>query len=163
MGNIKQQGSQPNREWLSRMADIEDSCESVAVGGMVEELGMLHPVTTETPRVLGRLIEYARRAKGMSVEKLADVSKVDLAEIVSIERDEDTSPATRTIYLVAEALNLPAEKLLELSGLMEPTDKEQLSQAAIRFAAQSEPMGKLSRGEREAYEAFVKVLVEGTD
>lgn len=151
----------PNPEWLRRMADAEDRCASVAAGGLVQHLGMLPGTTVEPLRVFGRFLEFARRAKGMTVEELATAADVDLAEIVAIESDGDTVPAPRTVYQLAAVLRLPPARLMELAGLAAP--RQALSQAAVRFAARSESTAKLSAGEREAFEEFVKVLVEASD
>ena len=97
------------------------------------------------------------------MEGLAEKAKVDLAEVVSIEQNDDHTPATRTIFQLAEALGLPSAKLLEIAGLVEAKEPGVLRNAALRFAAQSEPMGMLNDTERHAFEEFVKVLVEGTD
>ena len=40
----------------------------------------------------GSLVQLLRRSKGLSVEQLADASRVDPAEIISIERDPKHSP-----------------------------------------------------------------------
>lgn len=153
-------GGNERSELIRRMAEVEGRCGSVAAGGLAHDLGVLRPPQAqEGPRVLGRLIEFARRAKGLSLEELAQRADVDLAELVSVERDEGPAPTPRTVYQLAHTLGLSVGKLLELSGLAEPRD-EILSKAALRFAARSEPTTQLSRDEREAFEEFVKVLAE---
>src|SRR3972149_2314634 len=151
----------PNSKWLRRMADAEDLCTSVAVGGLAEDLGMFQSAVAEVPKVFGRLIEYARRERGLSVEALANAANVELAEIVAIETEHDTVPQPRTVYQLAQVLKHPAPRLTELAGLAQP--RKVLSEAAVRFAARSEPMSKLSDDEKEAFEEFVKVLVEASD
>lgn len=151
----------PNSNWLRRMADAEDKCVSVSVGGLAHDFGMFQPTVAETPRVFGRLIEYARRERGMSVEALANAANVDLAEIVAIETEHDALPKPRTVYQLAQVLKLPASRLTELAGLAQP--RRSLSEAAVRFAARSEPTTKLSDDEKEAFEEFVKVLAESSD
>ncbi|MHB1033037.1 MAG: helix-turn-helix domain-containing protein [Pirellulales bacterium] len=151
----------PRSHWLREMAGFEDSCRAVSVGGMAADLGMLPPVSAESHGVFGRLIEYARRSKGLSVEQLAQQADVDLAEIVEIERHENAVPQLRTVYQLANALKLPAGKLAEVAGLATP--QPVISDAALRFAARSEPTARLTRVEREAFEEFVKVLVEASD
>ncbi|MEE9393348.1 MAG: helix-turn-helix transcriptional regulator [Planctomycetota bacterium] len=153
----------PSHEWLLKMAEAEDRCGSVSVGGMAHDVGLLESqALPEAPRVFGRLIEYARRAKGLSVERLAEVADVDLGELVAIEQNEGPVPSARTVYRLGLALNLSSGKLMELAGLAQPQD-DYLSQAAVRFAARSEPNAALSPEERAAYEEFVKVLVESSE
>ncbi|MFO0911883.1 MAG: helix-turn-helix transcriptional regulator [Pirellulales bacterium] len=161
MTDVKHHAS-PSREWLKRMADMEDHCESISAGGMAVDLGLVLPKREDTPRVLGRLIEFARRGKGWSVEKLSDAANVDLADSLALENEEG-QPSTRTVSQVAQALGLPAKTLLELAGLIEPRQKEKLNRAAIRFAAHSEPTAQLSTEERSALDEFVKELVEASD
>jgi transcriptional regulator with XRE-family HTH domain len=151
----------PSSEWLHRMADAEDSCRSVAVGGAAADLDMLRPAAVEAHKVFGRLIEFARRAKSLSVEELADRADVELAEIVGIECEEDLVPSPRTVFQLAQVLDLPAGMLTEVAGLAKP--RSAVSEAVLRFAARSEPTSTLTQAEREAFEEFVKVLVEASD
>lgn len=151
----------PSREWIAKMAAGEDAVRSTSVGGMAADLGVLPSVAAESQRVFGRLIEFARRARGLSVEQLAQRADVDLAEIVDIERDDDVVPTPRTVYQLAQVLNLPSGRLTEVAGLTQP--RSEVSAAALRFAARSEPTATLSAAEREAFEEFVKVLVEASD
>lgn len=151
----------PSRDWLLKAADIEDACRSVSVGGLAADLGMLSSGAASIKPAFGRLIEYARRNQGLTVEKLAERADVDLAAILEIETDDKAVPEVRTIYQLAQALRLPQAKLMELAGLATP--KPEISRAALKFAARSEPTSKLTRDEREAFEEFVKVLAEASD
>ena len=156
------QHDEPSRKWLRKMAALEDRSGSVLVGGLAQDLGMLPGRAADRPRVFGRFVEFARRTRGLSVERLAEEAEVDLAELVAIERDSVRQPEPRTIYQLAIVLHVSSGKLLELSGLAEPRDQE-LDEAALRFAARSEPSAKLSSAEQDAFEEFVKVLVESSD
>jgi transcriptional regulator with XRE-family HTH domain len=151
----------PNSDWLRRMADEEDRCVSVAVGGLAQELGMFEPAIGEVPHVFGRLIKLARRERGLTVEALANAANVELSEIVAIETEHDVVPKPRTVFQLAQVLKLPAPTLTELAGLAQP--RKALSEAAVRFAARSEPTTKLTEDEKEAFEEFVKVLAEASD
>ena len=145
--------------FLAQAVGEDDGC--VSVGGLAVRLGMLKvdPMEAAHPRVFARLVEFARRAGGMTVEKLAKRADIELEDLVSIETDDEFIPAPRTVYRLAEALKLPVPKLLELARLAERRD-EQLAEAAVRFAARSEPCGKLTHDERDAFEEFVKVLAK---
>lgn len=151
----------PAREWLLRMAEFEDSCCSISAGGMASDFGLLPANHVEAHRVFGRLIEYARRKKSLSVEQLAERAQIDLADIVEIEMNEMAAPDVRTVFQLATVLDLPSARLMEVAGLATP--RPEVSTAALKFAARSEPTAKLSREEREALEEFVKVLVETSD
>ena len=152
-----------SREWLLKMAELEDSVQSIAVGGMAEEMGMVPSRNADYPRVLSRLVELARRKHGLTVEKLAESSRVELADLVRIEDDDEYQPSVRTVYQLAATLKLPAEKLLALAGLVESKPNQGLNEAAVLFAARSETNAKLTRSEKDALDEFVKVLVEGSD
>jgi len=152
----------PSREWLRRMAELEDRCESVTAGGLAHDLGMLEAALSEEPWLFGRFIQFARRARHLSVEKLAEQADIDIAEILGIECGANMKPAPRTVHKLAQTLGLSSGKLMELCGLAEPQD-EGLRLAALRFAARSEPVTELSAAEREAFEEFVKVLSESPE
>jgi transcriptional regulator with XRE-family HTH domain len=159
----KNNRQQPDRDWLLKMADAEDACRSISVGGMaVDILGAQATLTAgESQRVFGRLIEYARRAKGWSVEQLAKQADIEIGEIVDIERHEQAVPQPRTVYQLANVLGLPPRRLVEVAGLATP--HREVNVAALRFAARSEPTARLTPAEREAFEEFVKVLVHMSD
>jgi transcriptional regulator with XRE-family HTH domain len=153
--------SGPPREWLERAAEIEDRCRSLSVGGLAFDLGLLRSVTPDVQPVFGRLIEYARRKRGLSVEELAEPADVDVAAVVEIERNDRVLPEIRTVFQLAQVLDLPPGRLMEVAGLATP--KPEIRHAALRFAARSEPTSGLSHDESIALEEFVKVLVEISD
>jgi transcriptional regulator with XRE-family HTH domain len=149
-------------DFLDWATSEDDGCLSVA--GLAIRCGLVGASGTaeqERPRVLGQLIEYTRRRLGLSLEELSRRANVALGELLAIERANATT-TPRTLYQLAQYLELPFGKLQELAGLAEPRD-ERLNEAALRFAARSEPTAQLSAAEREAYEEFIKVLVESTD
>lgn len=151
-----------NEDWVRRMADLEDQHESVSVGGMACDLGMLKVAGTKPAGVFGRFIEFARRRQKLSVEELADRAGVDLGDLVAIEQDLDATPPIMTVHQLAKYLNLPPKPLMELAGLMQ-TRGSSLGTAAVRFAAQSETNAELSPQEQRAFDEFVKVIVEASD
>lgn len=144
--------------FLAAAASEDDSCASV--GGLYVKLGLVKEYRPPSPRVFGLLVEYARRTLRLTVEDLARKADVDLADLVAIEQDGGAMPDSTTVCRLAETLNLPADKLMELVGLSESRD-ERLSVAVLRFAARSETNARLTKEEQEAFEEFVKVLVEG--
>jgi transcriptional regulator with XRE-family HTH domain len=144
------------------MGEAEDRCQSISVGGLAHDLGILERPTTDRLHVFGKLIEFARRAQRLTVAELARKADIDLGELVLIEKDDRAIPEPRTVYKLAETLDLPVRRLMELSGLTQRTGDD-LKQAAQLFAARSEPTAKLSKEEKEAFEEFVKVLADATD
>lgn len=145
----------PSRDWLIRMGDAEAGCQ-VSVGGLAADLGLLSAPSFEQGVAFGKLIEFARRNLGDSLEALAKRADLDLPELLAIERGEGT-PSPRSVFQLAQVLKFNAGKLMELAGLADAKDVR-LRHEALLFAARSEPSAKLSHEEREAFEAFVKVI-----
>lgn len=153
--------SNRNDNWLLKMADIEDNCE-LAAGGLAHELGMLarsRAAPSVARTAFAKLIELRRRERRLSVEQLAQRADIDLGEVVGLERGDACTPEPRTVYKLAAVLELPEEKLMQLSGLTKAKDAR-FAEEAVRFAARSEPVDKLSREEHDALEEFVKFLAE---
>ena len=150
MTHIKKEPGPP-REWLKRAGEIEDHCRSLSVGGLASDLGMLRAVTSDVQPVFGRLIEYARRRQGLSVEELAEQADVDLAAVIEIERNDRVLPETRTVFQLAQVLALPASRLMEVAGLASPKPED--SSRPLRFAARSEPTAQLSHDESRAWKS----------
>ncbi len=147
-----------DRAWLEKLAEREDQGVVSAGGSVARSLEQESaPFLRQPPRVFGQLIEYARREHGFTLEALARQADVDLAELVEIERDPKAVPEPRTVHQLADVLGLPVVKLMVLAGLAQPRD-EGLTEAAVRFAARSEPSARLSAAEKEVLEEFVKVL-----
>jgi hypothetical protein len=82
-----------------------------------------------------------------------------ITELIEIERNLHYTPEPRTVYQLAKTLELPSERMLELSGNLVVCDSS-LGQEAVRFAARSESVEKLSKDEQRALEEFVKFLSE---
>jgi hypothetical protein len=93
------------------------------------------------------------------MDALADRAQIDLTELIEIERNLHYTPEPRTVYQLAKTLELPSERMLELSGNLVVRDSS-LGEEAVRFAARSESVEKLSKDEQRALEEFVKFLSE---
>lgn len=152
-------------DWFRQMAEFEASCESTSVGGLAHDLGMRRPMSEEAsiaPSALGKLIELARRKKALGLEELSVRAEIDLAELVELERGEPMTVEPRTIYRLCQALELPRAGVMELAGLTRRRDRA-LDDAAVRFAAQSKSIEKLSKEEKRALEEFVRGLEKARD
>ena len=151
------------RDWFARMADLEEGID-VAAGlparyPVLDESPQLAPEHIETRLALGSLVEFTRRKHRMTMEKLAEEARVDLAEVVSIERDPGFRPEPRTIYQIAKTLNLPSRGLLQLSGNTVVKDQK-FREQAVRFAARSGSVERLTPEEQRALEEYVAFLSE---
>lgn len=153
-------GGEYSREWLLRVAAAEDRVPSFSVGGLAAEVGWLEAASNAPSPVFARFLDLARRARHLTLEALAARAEVDLAELVGIA-EAGQQPTPRTVYQLSRVLDVSAENLMELAGLAEP--RQELAQAAVRFAARSEPTVELSEEQRNALDEFVKVLVDRSD
>ena len=148
-------------EWLERQAALEDNCY-VSVGGLVsavQELEQRSPAAELTRAAFVRLLQLARRERRLTVEQFAEELDVQLAELVGIETDEHYRPKPRTVSKLAKFLSVPPQKLFLLSGLTRARD-EHFQEAALHFAARSQPTRELSPEEHAALEEYVKFLCE---
>jgi HTH-type transcriptional regulator, competence development regulator len=158
-----------SKEWLTKRAELDENAE---VSAGVFNLQMLeaeratheHVLTAhaevENPRpAFGRLINLWRRKKGLRMDQLADRARIDMGELVAIEHDIHYTPEPRTVYQLAKILGLSIKRMLQLSGNAIVRDST-LGQEAVRFAARSESVEKLTKDEHRALEEFVKFLNE---
>jgi HTH-type transcriptional regulator, competence development regulator len=159
-----------SKEWLTKRADSDNMAEvsagffnlgmlSAKVGGGHDNLSRLSPEQESSRLAFGKLINLSRRKKGLRIDELAGRAKVDIVEIVEIEKNPSFIPEVRTVFQLAQVLGLSNERLLQLSGNTDVRDSS-LGQEAVRFAALSESVEKLNKDEQRALEEFVKFLGE---
>jgi transcriptional regulator with XRE-family HTH domain len=150
-----------DREWLKRQAELEDNC-FVSVGGLIlaiEDLEQQARGTDLARPAFVRLLELTRREHRLTWEQFSNKLDVDLAELIGIETGEHYKPTPRTITKIAQFIRVPVEKLFILSGLARARDAN-FQDAALRFAARSQPVEELSPEEHVALEEYVKFLCE---
>ena len=158
-----------SQEWLRQRAALDDKAEVSAGTLDLNRLSAARPsnvismkssAESESPNpAFGRLINLWRRKRGLRIEILADKARIDVAELIEIERNLNYVPEPRTVYQLAKTLELPSDSMLELSGNLIVRESS-LGQEAVRFAARSESVEKLSKDEQRALEEFVKFLSE---
>lgn len=107
----------------------------------------------------GKFVNLMRRRRGLSMEQLADAAELDPSELLVIEDDLQHTPEPRTVYRLAQTFEVSQRRLMQLAGLTAANDVG-LRQEAVRFAARSESVQKLTPEESSALEAFVAVLSE---
>ena len=152
------------KEWCMRMAELEGDSAIGAGLYALDPTFEYGPVastinTEESNIVFGRFVRLMRRNHGLSVEKLAEDANVDVTDLVEIEDDARHKPEPRTVYQLANFFKVPQASLMQIAGLTTTKDSR-LNTEAIRFAARSDPVAKLTLEERAALEAFVSVLSE---
>jgi HTH-type transcriptional regulator, competence development regulator len=148
-------------EWLKKQAALEDNC-FVSVGGLVsavEDLEQQTQQATASHMAFVNLLNLARREHTFTWEQFAEKLDVNLAELIGIENDESYKPTPRTVTKIAHFLRVPAEKLFVLSGLARAHDRA-FQEAALRFAARSQPVKALTSEEHEALKEYVKFLCD---
>lgn len=153
-------------EWCLKMADQEAEF-AASLSHAYTELPIVEiqeSVDSEAAHniAFARLVRLMRRRAHLSVEQLANATRVDLVELVEIEKDARHRADPRTVYQLAQYFDLPAAKLLQMAHLSVPKDAR-LAEEAIRFAARSESIDELSAVEQAALEAFVAVLSEQSE
>lgn len=150
-----------DREWLKRQAALEDNC-FVSVGGLilaVEDLEQQTQRVNAARQAFVSLLNLTRREHKFTWEQFSQKLDVDLAELIGIENDENFKPAPRTVTKIAQFMQVPAEKLFVLSGLARARDIH-FQEAALRFAARSQPVEELTSEGHEALKEYVKFLCE---
>ena len=154
------------KEWWVNRARREPNVE-VAAGLVAHdpvhepplmEAGPPKDIANEETRIaFGRFVNLMRRKRGLSMEELADEASLDPKELLVIEDDIHYVPELRTVYILAHTFKVPQPALMQLAGLSVANDAE-LNREAVRFAARSESVQKLSHEENEALMAFIAVL-----
>lgn len=148
------------KEWCLLMAEQEGTSE-VGAG-----LAARDPVSDDESRVvpiergriaLGRLVNLIRRRQRLSVEQLAARAEIEIGELMSVEDDAHFRPDPRTLYQLAQTLGVPQQTLMQLAGHAVARDAR-VGEAAIRFAARSEPLSRLAPEEREALDEFLRAV-----
>lgn len=107
----------------------------------------------------GKFVNLMRRRRGYSIERLAAEADLEASELLIIE-DSEHIPAPRTVYKLAQTFSVSQQSLMQLAGLAVANDAG-LRREAVRFAARSETVHKLTAEENAALEAFVAVLGQG--
>lgn len=165
MTNRTQDNKPMDSEWFRRMAEFESTCESISVGGLAHDLGMLKSLTESQSlkqTALGKLIELARRSAGLGIEDLAKRADIEPVDIIDIERGGVAPVEPRTVYRLCEVLQLPQAGVMELAGLT-LRHASSLGQAVVRFAAHAKGIEKLTRDERRALDEFVRDLAKASE
>lgn len=152
-----------SKEWWLAKSRREGDCV-VGAGLLALDLKpedtAMSATTDESRIAFGRFVHLMRRRRGLSVEKLAEVAKVEPSELLVIEEDVQYVPDHRTVYCLAEVFEVSQQRLMQLSGLAVANDPG-LRREAVRFAARSESVQKLTPEEAAALDAFVTVLSQG--
>ena len=102
-------------------------------------------------KTFGQTLRELRRSKGISQRVLAETVGVDFSYISKIENDRLPPPAADTIVKICDALEVPPDSLLALSGKIpsELRDTIGSSPAAMQFIRNAQSMGLTEEEWRE--------------
>ena len=147
-------------EWCMAMAELELGYE-VAAGRIALDPSPdadTHADGSDESRLaLGKFVSLARRQHCLSIETLATKADIEVGELLSIERDAHHLPETRSLYQLATVFGVSQQKLMGLSGLTKPRDIRYVDEA-IRYAALSESVARLTEEEQAALDGLIAVL-----
>lgn len=147
-------------DWLRRMADLEDACDTIAAGRRDDETATTADGLDDASRLrsaLGRLFELSRRVRGLTPAEFASAHRITMQELVALERGERVHPNPRTIRALAKTAGVAASPCLQLAGCTARVDPA-IEREAMRFVSATGTAAKLTRAEQRRFQAFVKVL-----
>lgn len=152
-----------SKEWCISQARLEAGAE-VGAGTIAFDPIFLSAETNVKPVDRSRLafqtfVVLYRRNMNLSRMQLAEQAKIDLAELEGIESDADYDPETRTLYQLSQVFGVSQQKLMALAGKTQPKDVSFLDEA-VRYAARSESISKLTPDEQAALDGLISVLSE---
>ena len=115
------------------------------------------PEEVEIREAFHRVVQMLRRSRGLSIDDLAEKTKIDRTELVALERNPAYRPSPLTLHRLSEFFGVPDRKLAVLAGAIREVP-EDLRQHAARFAAQSNSFSKLTKEEQRVLDEFVGFL-----
>lgn len=150
-------------KWLERKLAVASDEVVGTDGTSLEDLKrdvdrrVITPATiAAAPTELGKVVRFVRERKGLSRTELADIARVDEAEITSIETQSGATLSPRALVNLSDALELSRNRMKELAGFV----RSQSARASAEepFAAQSKRIDSISEDEYETIRALVDVL-----
>ncbi len=139
---------------LNRIAKSMNQKLTVVITAKEPEVGTLQ-------YVFRAVLKNMRRAKGLTVNQLAQRIEVDHNEIIAMERKEGYRPTPLTLEKLSRFYGISHKRLATLAGAFGESPPD-IVESASRFAAQSESFVKLTREEQKALDEFMKVLKKET-
>ncbi len=159
-----------SQDWLRRKikSDPELDTDAGPSISVLESIGMFLPADLVPPKegkvvllvkAFGVLVRQLRRQKRWTIDELAKLARVDAEDLRQIERDPQHRPRPRVVHQLAAVFAVPERSLMKLSGATITRDVD-FEEEAMRFAANSDDMSKLSREEQRALNEYVKYLIK---
>ena len=156
-----------SRDWLRRKIDADPDIDADAGTpiGLLESIGMFLPSdlvedgsnVVRLKHAFGVLVRQLRRREQLSIDELAAKARIDAEELRQVEQDPHFKPKPRLVHQLALVFGVSARSLMKLSGATVTRD-ERFEEAALRFAAKSDDLSKLTRDEQRVLNEYVKFL-----
>lgn len=109
----------------------------------------------------GAFIKAARKAKGLTLREVENLTEVSNAYLSQLETDKIKNPSPNMLFKLSELYEIPYEVLMEKVGYPTPeANKNDLKEASSVFHR----IGKLTENEEEAllqYLAFIRKQKKG--
>jgi transcriptional regulator with XRE-family HTH domain len=115
------------------------------------------PEQQEMREAFHRVVQMLRRSRGLTIDQLAEKTKIDRDELFALERNPAYRPSPLTLHRLSEFFEVPDRKLAVLAGAIREVPDD-LRQQAARFAAQSDSFAKLTKEEQRLLDEFVGFL-----
>jgi transcriptional regulator with XRE-family HTH domain len=115
------------------------------------------PEQQEMREAFHRVVQMLRRSRGLTIDQLAEKTKIDREELFALERNPAYRPSPLTLHRLSEFFDVPDRKLAVLAGAIREVPDD-LREHAARFAAQSDSFAKLTKEEQRLLDEFVGFL-----
>ena len=115
------------------------------------------PEQQEMREAFHRVVQMLRRSRGLSIDQLAEKTRIDREELFALERNPAYRPSPLTLHRLSEFFEVPDRKLAVLAGAIREVPDD-LREHAARFAAQSDSFAKLTKEEQRLLDEFVGFL-----
>jgi transcriptional regulator with XRE-family HTH domain len=123
-----------------------------ASGGM--DAGLEH----EQKRIaFAQFISLARRSRGLSLEKMAEMTETEVDELWAIERDHHSTISALAVFHLARFLKVPTPSLMQLAGLTHDRHHP-LPAETVRAAAHSSSTAQLTIEEQRLLDLMIDAL-----
>ena len=110
---------------------------------------------------LGEYIREKRKEKNMSQRDLAAASGISNAEISRIESGKRKEPSSSVLRDLAKALNVPAEEILAVVGILDSPQHEEVSTSSSGFSVTESnylDVGDLSKSEMDELMNYIDYI-----
>ncbi len=115
------------------------------------------PEEQEVREAFHRVAQMLRRSRGLTIDELAEKTKIDRTELVALERNPAYRPSPLTLHRLSQFFEVPDRQLAILAGAIRDVP-DSMRQQVARFAAQSESFLKLTNEEQRVLDEFVGFL-----